>query len=256
MVKLNNTFGFSKSLLDTIKLIGNSTQSVPVSTPKPIISEQRLDEVDKTYPFKANQLAPLVVQLRSILNFLSKSGVLGKMMRENRELFDVYVDSEITDTRLDEMIKFVDTLVEGRPKGSKNNKMPKSMSNSEKPKKSENPEEDDDEQDDAYSPASRSGGEHVMAHLWSASDLPSGGDIQTQKGSRKVSQDLAKQFLDHFVKLKPEQRANHSAFLFGSKVNPEITPEEKTTARLTKGLSPEVFDNKPGAGRPPKRTAG
>jgi len=252
MVKLNNTFGFSKSLLDTIKLIGDSTESVPVSTPKSIIS-QHLVEADKTYPFKANQLAPLVVQLRSILNFLSKSGVLGKMMKENRELFDVYVDSEITDTQLDEMIKFVDTLVEGRPKGSTNkNKMSNSMSNSEKPEKSQKPEEDDNEQDDAYSPASRSGGEHVMAHLWSASDLPSGGDIQTQNGSRKVSQDLAKQFLLHFGSLKPPERASHSAIIHGSEVNPEKTPSQMKTAELMKGLSPEVSDNKKGAGRPKK----
>lgn len=250
MVKLNNTFGFSKSLLDTIKLIGDSTESVPVSTPKSIISKQHLvEKADKTYPFKANQLAPLVVQLRSILNFLSKSGLLNRAMKENRELFDVYVDSEITNIHLDEMIKFVDTLVEGRPKGStnKNKIVPNSMPNSENPKVDG---DDDDDDDDAYPPASRPGGDrHVMTALRRALDT-NGGEIETQNGSRKVTHEHALAVIQHLQSLPPADRADHSAILFGSKPNPEITPKQKKMAELMKGFSDEVPDNKKGRGRP------
>jgi len=202
--------------------------------------EVDLDEADHTYPFKANQLAPLVVQLRALLNFLSKSGSLKKSMREHAELVEAYIGEEITEERLEEMISFIDDLMEGRPKGSKNkSKMasaPKPEARSERGEASSS--EEDDDYEDAHPTASRDG-RHIIPELNGAAGDKKGDTVQTSGGQRHVPQHVATKMVSHLMSLKPAERAEHSAHIFNGSVPKVKTLNHVKTNVLIKQMGSE-----------------
>ena len=229
----------------------------PTSGPayKQYKEEFELDEADHTYPFKANQLAPLVVQLRSLLNFLSKSGALKKSMREHAELVEAYIGEEITEEQLEEMISFVDDLMEGRPKGSKNkSKMasaPKPEARAERGKS-----EEDEDYEDAYPVASRDG-RHIIPELNAAAGDKKGAKVQTSSGQRHVSQHVAGKMVSHLMSLKPAERGEHSAHIFNGSVPKVKTLNHVKTNVLIKQMGSEKKIGsdagvKRGRGRPKK----
>lgn len=221
--------------------------------------EVELDEADHTYPFKANQLAPLVVQLRSLLNFLSKSGALKKSMREHAELVEAYIGEEITEEQLEEMISFVDDLMEGRPKGSKNkSKMASAPKHNEKAEKhSEKGESSEDEDyEDTHPPASRDG-RHILPELHAAAGDKTGANVQTSGGQRHVSQHVAGKMVSHLMSLKPAERGEHSAHIFNGSVPKVKTLNHVKTNVLIKQMGSEKKIGsdagvKRGRGRPKK----
>jgi len=221
--------------------------------------EVDLDEADHTYPFKANQLAPLVVQLRSLLNFLSKSGALKKSMREHAELVEAYIGEEITEEQLEEMISFVDDLMEGRPKGSKNkSKMASAPKHNEKAEKhSEKGESSEDEDyEDTHPPASRDG-RHILPELHAAAGDKTGANVQTSGGQRHVSQHVAGKMVSHLMSLKPTERGEHSAHIFNGSVPKVKTLNHVKTNVLIKQMGSEKKIGsdagvKRGRGRPKK----
>jgi len=221
--------------------------------------EVDLDEADHTYPFKANQLAPLVVQLRSLLNFLSKSGALKKSMREHAELVEAYIGEEITEEQLEEMISFVDDLMEGRPKGSKNkSKMASAPKHSEKAEKhnEKGESEEDEDYEDAHPAASRDG-RHILPELNAAAGDKKGANVQTSGGQRHVSQHVAGKMVAHLMSLKPAERGEHSAHIFNGSVPKVKTLNHVKTNVLIKQMGSEKKIGsdagvKRGRGRPKK----
>lgn len=245
MSNLKNTYGFSASLLDAIRSVHETTHK----------EEVELDEADQTYPFKANQLAPLVVQLRSLLNFLSKSGALKKSMREHAELVEAYIGEEITEEQLEKMISFVDDLMEGRPKGSKNKSK---MASAPKPaaRTGKDEDEEDEEQQDVYKPASRDG-RHILPELSNAADDKKGTAVQTSSGQRHVPQHVAAKMVKHLMSLKPIERAEHSTHIFNGSVPKVKTLNHIKTNVLIKQMGSEKkigsdASVKRGRGRPKK----
>ena len=228
---------------------------VDVYSRNPMKEEVELDEADQTYPFKANQLAPLVVQLRSLLNFLSKSGALKKSMREHAELVEAYIGEEITEEQLEKMISFVDDLMEGRPKGSKNKSK---MASAPKPaaRTGKDEDEEDEEQEDVYKPASRDG-RHILPELSSAADDKKGTAVQTSSGQRHVPQHVAAKMVKHLMSLKPIERAEHSTHIFNGSVPKVKTLNHIKTNVLIKQMGSEKkigsdASVKRGRGRPKK----
>lgn len=219
------------------------------------IDEISLDEADHTYPFKANQLAPLVVQLRSLLNFLSKSGALKKSMREHAELVEAYIGEEITEEQLEEMISFLDDLMEGRPKGSKNkSKMASAPKPEARAEKGES--EEDEDYEDAHPPASRDG-RHILPELNAAAGDKKGASVQTSGGQRHVSQHVAGKMVAHLMSLKPAERGEHSAHIFNGSVPKVKTLNHVKTNVLIKQMGSEKKIGsdagvKRGRGRPKK----
>jgi hypothetical protein len=217
--------------------------------------EVDLDEADHTYPFKANQLAPLVVQLRSLLNFLSKSGALKKSMREHAELVEAYIGEEITEEQLEEMISFVDDLMEGRPKGSKNkSKMASAPKPEARAEKGES--EEDEDYEDAHPAASRDG-RHIIPELNAAAGDKKGASVQTSGGQRHVSQHVAGKMVSHLMSLKPAERGEHSAHIFNGSVPKVKTLNHVKTNVLIKQMGSEKKIGsdagvKRGRGRPKK----
>ena len=214
-----------------------------------------IDEADHTYPFKANQLAPLVVQLRSLLNFLSKSGALKKSMREHAELVEAYIGEEITEEQLEEMISFVDDLMEGRPKGSKNkSKMASAPKPEARAEKGES--EEDEDYEDAHPAASRDG-RHIIPELNAAAGDKKGAKVQTSGGQRHVPQHVAGKMVSHLMSLKPAERGEHSAHIFNGSVPKVKTLNHVKTNVLIKQMGSEKKIGsdagvKRGRGRPKK----
>jgi hypothetical protein len=221
--------------------------------------EVKLNEADQTYPFKANQLAPLAVQLRSLLNFLMKSGSLKQAMREHPELVEAYIGKEITEEQLEEIISFVDDLMEGRPKGAKNKSKMMSAPNynkkTEPSKATDDPEEDED-YEDTHKAASRDG-RHILPELHAARENKSGASVQTSGGQRHVSQHVATKMAAHLMSLKPFERGEHSAHIFSGSVPKVTTLNHVKTNVLIKQMGSEKkigssSDVKRGRGRPKK----
>jgi hypothetical protein len=217
--------------------------------------EVELDEADHTYPFKANQLAPLVVQLRSLLNFLSKSGALKKSMREHAELVEAYIGEEITEEQLEEMISFVDDLMEGRPKGSKNKSK---MASAPKPEaRAEKGESEEDEDYEDVHPAASRDGRHIIPELNAAAGDKKGASVQTSGGQRHVPQHVAGKMVSHLMSLKPAERGEHSAHIFNGSVPKVKTLNHVKTNVLIKQMGSEKkigsdASVKRGRGRPKK----
>ena len=219
--------------------------------------EVDLDEADQTYPFKANQLAPLVVQLRALLNFLSKSGALKKSMREHAELVEAYIGEEITEEQLEEMISFIDDLMEGRPKGSKNkSKMASAPKPEARSERGEASSSEDDDYEDAHPTASRDG-RHIIPELNGAAGDKKGDTVQTSGGQRHVPQHVATKMVSHLMSLKPAERAEHSAHIFNGSVPKVKTLNHVKTNVLIKQMGSEKKIGsdagvKRGRGRPKK----
>ena len=142
MSKLKNTYGFSDDVLKAVlgvhvneaslspkqkkiaKLAGNREKidaedlKALRSGRKPV--EEARTALDKTYPHGANDMATLAVQLRALLNFFSKSGIMKKIMREHVESFDF----QMNDTKLLEMTNYVTSLIEELQPVKPNNSNP------------------------------------------------------------------------------------------------------------------------------------
>ena len=103
-----------------------------------------LDEEDKTYPYKASQLTPVMVQLRALIKFLSRSGVLKSLMKEEHHaLYEVFMEQEFDANELQNILEEIEDLLEGRPKGSKNKAKGGAPASSEAPKTSTSHDSDD-----------------------------------------------------------------------------------------------------------------
>lgn len=174
--------------------------------------EVELDEADKTYPYKASQLTPIMVQLRSLIKFLSRSGVLKSLMREDYALYQVYMGEQFDADQLQSLLEEIEDLLEGRPKGSKN----KSKMASAAPapaKKSSDDDEEEEEEAPAYKPASGKDVEHVMPQLAGAADV-GGRHITTAKGPKYVSGSTATKIHKHLMGLKAPDRAEASSKIY------------------------------------------
>lgn len=145
MSKLKNTYGFSDDVLkavldvhvneaslspkqkDIAKLAGDPEEIDAKDLEKlrkkahhkKSVQEART-ALDKTYPHGANDMATLAVQLRALLNFFSKSGIMKKIMREHVESFDF----QMNDTKLLEMTNYVTSLIEELQPVKPNNSNP------------------------------------------------------------------------------------------------------------------------------------
>jgi len=140
MSKLKNTYGFSDEILKTIQDIHVNEASLSpkqkkiaqlAGNPEKIEAEdltklrtkhkhkhkhkpvqEARTALDKTYPYGANDMATLAVQIRALLNFLSRSGVLKKAMREHTELVEVYIGQEVTEDDVKAMNNLLTTIIE------------------------------------------------------------------------------------------------------------------------------------------------
>jgi len=247
----------NKDIADAKRKIKNRQVGIYHATKNIAKEEVDLDEADHTYPFKANQLAPLVVQLRALLNFLSKSGSLKKSMREHAELVEAYIGEEITEERLEEMISFIDDLMEGRPKGSKNkSKMASAPKPEARSERGEASSSEDDDYEDAHPTASRDG-RHIIPELNGAAGDKKGDTVQTSGGQRHVPQHVATKMVSHLMSLKPAERAEHSAHIFNGSVPKVKTLNHEKTNVLIKQMGSEKKIGsdagvKRGRGRPKK----
>lgn len=269
MSKLKNTFGFTGSLLDTIKNVYEAAKApgtearekitnVPrkagdedlrarqgeiqrkivdeglkggqhkldVAAPKGKLTkadfdklrsmkkeEVELDEADKTYPYKASQLTPVMIQLRSLIKFLSRSGVLKSLMREDHALYQVYMGEEFDADQLSSLLEEIEDLLEGRPKGSKNKSKMTTPSAAPTPKKSSDDDDEEEEEAPAYKPASGKDVEHIMPQLAGAVDA-GGRHITTAKGPKYVSGGTASKIHKHLMGLKAPDRAEASSKIY------------------------------------------
>ena len=176
-------------------------------------------------------------------------------MREHAELVEAYIGEEITEEQLEEMISFVDDLMEGRPKGSKNkSKMasaPKPEARAERGKS-----EEDEDYEDAYPVASRDG-RHIIPELNAAAGDKKGAKVQTSGGQRHVPQHVAGKMVSHLMSLKPAERGEHSAHIFNGSVPKVKTLNHVKTNVLIKQMGSEKKIGsdagvKRGRGRPKK----
>lgn len=171
-----------------------------------------VDEADKTYPFKANQLAPMMTQLRALIKFLGRSGVLKSLMREDYALYEVYMGEKFDADSLQVMLEDMEDLLEGRPKGSKNKPKGGSAPAASAPKSSGEHHGSDDEAP-AYKSASGHDSGHIMAQLTGAMDV-GGRHISTAKGHKYVSGHTASKIHNHLMGLKAPERAEASSRIY------------------------------------------
>ena len=199
--------------------------------------KEEVEELDGQDLIEAQNLVPLITQLKALLSWLVSSGAISKFRKE--------------ETEAAEMLE----LLEYRTKGAVGKKKKEaSGAEAKEPKKSSESEEDED-MPNAYEPASRDG-RHVIPELRSAAESSEGGNIQTSGGQRSVSQKLASTLHDHLMKMKPSERAEHSAHVFNGKVPAVKSLNHIKTARLIQQLGSEkkigTGDVKRGRGRPKK----
>lgn len=190
-----------------------------------VIAERALD---KTYPFKANDLSSTMVTLRAMLRYLAATGVLKKLMKEDIELAGVFFGEEVRD----EMHAFMEA-----------NKSAFMIMHKPEPKKSD---PDSDEHEDAYKPASGKDQPHVMNQLAGAADA-GGRHIDTAKGKRYVSGSTAKKLHGALMRAKPEERAKLSSNLYK---NSHSAIEKDHADAVKRGVKPPA--EKKGRGRPKK----
>jgi hypothetical protein len=172
-----------------------------------------IEEADKTYPFNANKLAPIMVQLRSLIKFLAGSGLLKSLMREEKALYQVYMGEEFSEQSVENMLEEALELLEGRPKGSKNKSKMASAAPSPAKKTSSDDDEGEEEEAPAYKPASGKDVEHVMPQLAGAVDA-GGRHITTAKGPKYVSAGTASKIHKHLMGLKAPDRAEASSKIY------------------------------------------
>ena len=210
-------------------------------------------EVSGTYPFKANDIAPFLVMLRSILSSLTTLPGLKKIMKEETGLDEENIESlmnffEVLHEELD--------LLEYRTKGAVGKKKKaaaaSTASSAPAPKKSEDDEEEEDE-GPAYQPASGKDQEHIMTQLKGAMDDERGGrHIDTASGKKYVSKATARKIHSHLMGLKAPERAQSSSDLYNLKATHPMTKhiQDDHRAALEKGI--KAPSDKKGRGRPKK----
>jgi len=194
-----------------------------------------LIEATGTYPFKANEMAPLIGTLRMLLNFLASSPSLKKIMKE---------ETGIDYDNAESLINFFEILgeelelIEYRTKGAVGKKTPA-------------PAEDDEEEDEgpAYAPASGKDQEHIMTQLKGAMDT-GGRHIDTASGKKYVSAPTAEKIHSHLMSLKAPERAQSSSDLYNLKATHPMTKliQDDHRAALEKGIKAPT--EKKGRGRP------
>lgn len=202
--------------------------------PKKTNEEVELDE--------AQNLVPLISQLKALLSWLVSSGAIRKFAKEEAEVVGML------------------ELLEYRTKGavSKKNRPASSKESGEghSEKGETKQQENDEDMPDAYAKASRDG-RHVIPELSDAAHDKQGGTIQSSNGERPVSQKVAQLLHDHLMKMKPAERAEHSAHIFNGKVpNVKTLNHIKTTRLMSQmGAEKKIGSDegvKRGRGRPKK----
>jgi len=264
MSKLKNTFGLPQSLIDLVNGIHESSHLSPkqekiakLNPPTDKIdggdlaklrSKKNMSEATGTYPFRANEIAPLLAVLRTILNFLSSSSSLKKIMKEETGIDDKNINSLIT---FFEVFHEELELLEYRTKGAvgkKNRPAPAATPAAEKKSDDEEGEEDEGP---AYEAASGKDQEHIMTQLKGAMDT-GGRHIDTAGGKKFVSKSTAEKIHTHLMGLKAPERAQSSSDLYNLKATHPMTKhiQDDHRASLEKGIKPP--SDKKGRGRPKK----
>jgi len=212
--------------------------------------EASLDEANGTYPFKANEMAPLIGTLRMLLNFLASSPSLKKLMKE---------ETGIEYDNVESLVNFIEVLgeelelVEYRTKGATGKKKQAAMSTtSSAPKKSEDDDEEED-QGPAYEPASGKDQEHIMTQLKGAMDDERGGrHIDTSGGKKYVTKATASKIHSHLMGLKAPERAQSSSDLYNLKATHPMTKHIQDDHREATQRGIKAPTEKKGRGRPKK----
>ena len=191
---------------------------------------------------EAQNLVPLITQLKALLSWLVSSGAIRKFAKEEAEVVG--------------MLELLEYRTKGAV-GKKNRPAPSKESGEGHSEKGETKQQENDEDmPDAYARASRDG-RHVIPELSDAAQDKQGGTIQSSNGERPVSQKVAQLFHDHLMKMKPTERAEHSAHIFNGKVPNVKTLNHIKTARLMgqMGAEKKIGSDegvKRGRGRPKK----
>jgi hypothetical protein len=202
-----------------------------------------------TYPFKANEVAPLIGTLRMLLNFLASSPALKKLMKE---------ETGIDTDNVDSLINFFEVLgeelelIEYRTKGAVGKKKAAAATSS-SVSKPENKESDDEEEDEgpAYEPASGKDQEHIMTQLKGAIDT-GGRHIDTSSGKKFVSKSTAEKIHSHLMGLKAPERAQSSSELYNLKATHPMTKHIQDDDREAAQRGIKAPTDKKGRGRPKK----
>jgi hypothetical protein len=191
---------------------------------------------------EAQNLIPLISQLKALLSWLVSSGAIRKFAKEEADVVGML------------------ELLEYRTKGAVGKKNRPAASKESGESHNETGEtkkqEHDEDMPDAYARASRDG-RHVIPELSDAAQDKEGGTMQSSNGERPVSQKVAQLFHDHLMKMKPAERAEHSAHIFNGKVPNVKTLNHIKTARLISQMGSEKKIGsdegvKRGRGRPKK----
>ena len=204
-----------------------------------VTGQIKIEEVELE---EAQNLVPLISQLKALLSWIVSSGAIRKFAKEEADVVGML------------------ELLEYRTKGAVGKKNRPAASKESGEGHSETGEtkkqEHDEDMPDAYARASRDG-RHVIPELSDAAQDKEGGTIQSSNGERPVSQKVAQLLHDHLMKMKPAERAEHSAHIFNGKVPNVKTLNHIKTARLMSQMGSEKKIGsdegvKRGRGRPKK----
>ena len=191
---------------------------------------------------EAQNLVPLITQLKALLSWLVSSGAIRKFAKEEAEVVG--------------MLELLEYRTKGAV-GKKNRPAPSKESGEGHSEKGETKQQENDEDMPyAYARASRDG-RPVIPDLRDAAQDKQGGTIQSSNGERPVSQKVAQLLHDHLMKMKPAERAEHSAHIFNGKVpNVKTLNHIKTQLYIKKLGAEKKFGSdegvKRGRGRPKK----
>jgi len=207
-----------------------------------------LIEATGTYPFKSNEIAPLIGTLRTLLNFLASSPSLKKIMKE-----ETGIDCDNAESLINffEIIGEELELIEYRTKGAVGKK--KSMGAAPTPASKPESKEDDEEEDEgpAYEPASGKDQEHIMTQLKGAMDT-GGRHIDTASGKKYVSASTAEKIHTHLMGLKAPERAQSSSDLYNLKATHPMSKHIQDDDRAASQKGIKAPTEKKGRGRPKK----
>lgn len=210
----------------------------------------QLIEFTGTYPFKANEVAPLIATLRMILNFLASSPSLKKIMKEETNIDEQNIESFVNFL---EILSEEMELLEYRTKGAVGKKKAAAAASSAPAPKKSDDEEGEEDEGPAYEAASGKDQEHIMTQLKGAMDDERGGrHIDTSSGKKYVTKSTASKIHSHLMGLKAPERAQSSSDLYNLKATHPMTKHihDDHRASLEKGI--KAPSEKKGRGRPKK----
>lgn len=210
----------------------------------------QLIEFTGTYPFKANEVAPLIATLRMLLNFLASSPSLKKIMKEETNIDEQNVESFVNFL---EIVSEEMELLEYRTKGAVGKKKAAAAASSAPAPKKSDDEEGEEDEGPAYEAASGKDQEHIMTQLKGAMDDERGGrHIDTSSGKKYVTKSTASKIHSHLMGLKAPERAQSSSDLYNLKATHPMTKHihDDHRASLEKGI--KAPSEKKGRGRPKK----